>query len=155
MTSMQLALSSALKHSQLKKSPQTKLIWLWLKDHPDKTSREISTALNIPNGSISSLLHTLVLRGMVTSTKSFDVRMHKSLMRFRTAANMPEYTWLPLPKKSPESKPSEKEATTSTAVASQTLVVEKPQDTVSTILSTLTLREAQVLYAELSKIFSK
>lgn len=56
--------------------PLNRRIWLWLKDHPGKTSKEIALGLNSKLGNVSPTLTNLYRRGMVTMTK--ETLTHRS-----------------------------------------------------------------------------
>lgn len=55
----------AIKKAGMKIPPLNKRIWLWLKDHPCKTAREISVALGAPFGQVSTRLVKMKDRKMV------------------------------------------------------------------------------------------
>lgn len=57
-------IKTALKEAGIK-VPIKRRIWNWLRDHPNKTAREISTALNEKITHVRTELRDMTMRGMV------------------------------------------------------------------------------------------
>lgn len=47
------------------KIPANKRVWLWLRDHPNKTYKEVAAALGMEQTRASAVLHELKKRGML------------------------------------------------------------------------------------------
>ena len=62
-------ITSALHNAGVKLPPINKRIWLWLHDHPGKTSKEVSVALGVTHANASSQLGNMVKRRMVQGTQ--------------------------------------------------------------------------------------
>jgi hypothetical protein len=112
------ALSQALQSAGVKLPPLNKRIWLWLHDHPGKTSKEVSVTLGIPTATASSILGIMVKRKMVTvSTIDYNHR-NQEVLRYATQGK--SFVLLPLPKKPNAS-------TFSTLVATSVQMPEAPK----------------------------
>lgn len=94
------AMTAALVSAGFPPITLTKRIWLWLHDHPDKTVKEISAALNEKPSHVSTRLSELTQRGMVTRT---DVKRRQNVKHGRLkvaeyATAIKEYEVLPMKK---------------------------------------------------------
>ena len=61
------AMQAALQESGLELPTLRKRCWLWLKDHPGKTAKDVATALNAKLITVYQALLNLEKRGMVES----------------------------------------------------------------------------------------
>jgi len=128
------SIAIALKTAGVKTPPQTQRIWTHLHDSPRALigipSKEISKALGISNGNVSSLLSGMARRGMVTYTVDGRSRRYKSVGA--------EYDLRPLAAGKP-------------AAAVTVVPVAAPA---KFDLDSLTVREARELYNQLKRMFS-
>jgi DNA-binding CsgD family transcriptional regulator len=139
------ALTSALKDAGVALPPAGKRIWLWLKDHPGKTAKDIATALNIEASTSSSQLTKMEQRGMVAKVYS---SVYGDSLRWKTC--IPEYDLLPIHKNGIIAKatvttlppPIAPKAPSMGALPSYKFDMEK-----------LTIEDARTLYLQLKKLF--
>lgn len=68
-----------------------KRIWLWLKDHPEKTSGEIATALKLEKNNISSIISQLEKRGVFKKKKEIRKNLGARLVDVYSVVNPNEY----------------------------------------------------------------
>ena len=88
------SITQALKTAGAVIPPLNKRVWLWLKDHPGKSAREVAIAIQAKHGDVSSTLGNLAKRRMVTVTQ--DLHLHRAqTLRYTTCIK--EYELLPLP----------------------------------------------------------
>ena len=88
------SITQALKTAGAVIPPLNKRVWLWLKDHPGKSAKEIAIAIQAKHGDVSSTLGNLAKRRMVTVTQ--DLHLHRAqTLRYTTCIR--EYELLPLP----------------------------------------------------------
>jgi hypothetical protein len=130
-------ITAALKNAGVPVPPLAKRIWLWLKDHPNKTSREVSTALNAVHSQVATLTNQMYKRGMLEKITGGD------MLRWKTC--IPEYERLPIRK---ASAPIAK-ATCITVPPNFPKVLANAVD-----IEALTLREARALYNQLKEYFA-
>lgn len=130
--------------------PLKKRVWLWLKDHPDKTCKEIYLALNVQQGHVSAELHDMFKRGMVTARKEVLPGLKRFGERpvnvYRVTSK--EYELLPV-KKTPRPPVVKVEG------PKVTVAVQEPNPVVKKKFSIddLSVYEAKELYDQLKKIF--
>jgi hypothetical protein len=127
-------------------------IWSWLRDHPNKTAREIATALNERIEWVQTELRDMSTRGMIKSKtvlhRPYRGTGRKSLLEYTVTSN--EYELVPLPRSIPNTK-----------IASGPVTVVKfdkpepaPVPTVGQIdVDALPIGEARRIYARLQEIF--
>lgn len=96
------AITQALQTAGVKLPPLNKRIWLWLHDHPGKTSREVAVALGISHANAASTLAIMAKRKMVTAQAEQNFR-NQSVLRYETCIK--RFELLPLPKKSAKGQP--------------------------------------------------
>ena len=124
--------------------PLNKRVWLWLKDHPGKSAREVAIAINAKHGDVSSTLGNLAKRRMVTVTQ--DLHLHRAqTLRYTTCIK--EYELLPLPMAKKAAPPVE--ATPRPAPA-PTPPTPKP---LMEVLENYTLKELRVVRDGLNHLF--
>lgn len=70
---------TALKDAGVKLPPLNKRVWLWLKDHPHKTSADIALAINSHQADVSSVLGNLGKRSMVSVKKDYKPGGHTTV----------------------------------------------------------------------------
>ena len=134
--------------------PQIKRVWVWLKDHPEKTSKEIGLAIGLDPSIVSALLHNLKSRGMVTSRKEYNISSSFSkspgrnyITVYRTVGA--EYELLPV-KKTPRPAAIKAEVLkVSAATPTPNPVVKKKFS-----IDDLSVYEAKELYEQLKTIFA-
>ena len=134
-------ITAALKNAGVAVPPLSKRIWLWLKDHPNKTSREICTALNAPHSQVATLTNQMLKRGMLEKTNGGG---HENPLRWKTC--IPEYERLPIRK---ASAPIAK----ATYVTLPPPVAPSMNSRYNFDIEKLTLEDARVIYAQLKKLF--
>jgi hypothetical protein len=150
MTTMNLAIKNTLSVP-----PLNKRIWLWLKDHPNKTAREIELAIGETRpGHVSNSVSDLYTRGMV-SARAVNNSVYpnaRKTNRGRSFVNVyaalgSEFELLPRPK-----TPSKVIAkhTANTPVPSEP---EKPVAKFAINIENMTLSEARALYLKLKEFF--
>lgn len=61
------SLPQALKAAGVKLPPIKQRIWLWLKDHPHKTARDLSVVMHLPVAQVCAQMLKMKQRGMVTA----------------------------------------------------------------------------------------
>ena len=144
------AITSALQVAGVKLPPLNKRVWLWLNDHPGKTSKEVATAIGATHASVSSTLGNMVKRGMCH--EELRPYGHKHVLQYST--NIKTFELLPLRKKA-------KLATPGQHITYTTELVPKPTKTPleaipAPLLATLeqyTLKELRVIHAGLTRLF--
>jgi len=150
MTTMNLAIKNTLLLP-----PLNKRIWLWLKDHPNKTAREVASALGeLRSGHVSNAMHDLLVRDMV-SVSIVNASVYSRSLKPKPgskfvgvyAALGREFELLP------------KRKTQSTVVAkhvANTPVPPEPEKPVAKFainIENMTLSEARALYFKLQEFF--
>ena len=137
--------------------PLNKRIWLWLKDHPDKTSKEIAAALNVSRNNVSPTLSDMDKRGMVSYKKQY--LSYNAGKPGRTYINVyralgDEFEVLPKPKKpkvqavKPASEPKSLPAPAEKPMVERSLTSRRKIS-----LDEMSVVEAKELYDQLKKIF--
>lgn len=141
------AIAHAMKQAGVPMPPLTKRVWLWLHDHPGKTSKDIGIALGAKHSDVATVMDSLYKRTMVARAKD---------KVGRTAAGSPKevfvwstvgksYELLPMPKKVAR-------APVVGVLPAKPPVV--PAETTTRIdLESMTLRELRALYIQLKEIF--
>lgn len=154
----QNALTAALVSAGFQAMPLNKRVWLWLRDHPGKTCREIAVAIGSDDRAASVALLDLCLRKMAhrrTVTRRLGRRGEaRKVFEYETCIS--EYELLPLPAK----KESGKQAmpTVASAMAAglikNSVAVAAPDVAHPAIdVKRLPLGEALRLYGELKVVF--
>lgn len=69
-------------------------VWEWLKDHPEKTAKHIADSLKEDRQGVSSRLHELRVRGMVTARRGKDGLLEWTVSRLTDGV----YELLPKPR---------------------------------------------------------
>ena len=93
MTEIQMALKKAGI-----KMTSSKRIWLWLKDHPNHISSQVSTALHINLSTVGSILSNLESRNMVSVATRLNLRAGRKNVKEYCAKGR-DYELLPIHKK--------------------------------------------------------
>jgi len=129
--------------------PANKRVWLWLKDHPNKTAGEIACALGIARESnVPGVLNDLVSRGMAVSAvvpRAPNVRRGPAFVKAYCARGA-EFELLPRRKKTPTA-PAKHFA--DTPVPAPEKVVGKSEINIEN----MTLTDARALYMRLKEFF--
>jgi len=133
--------SVALKTAGVKLPTLKKRIWLWLKDHPDKTYREIAHALNVRKTDCATQLGVMENRGMLSRVKG--TLRHSSASAWSVVFD--EYELLP--PRARALNPLDRPISTQ-LIRPQPVVAPGKID-----VSSLKLSEARALYVELKKYF--
>lgn len=133
--------------------PINKRVWLWLKDHPNKTAGEIACALGIAReANVPGTLNDLASRGMVVSTivpRAHNVRRGPALVKAYSTRGA-EFELLPRRKKTPTA-PAKHFA--DTPVPKPAPEPEKVVGKFAINVENMTLRDAKALYMQLKEIF--
>lgn len=130
--------------------PHNKRIWMWLKDHPGKTAKEISLALKLSPAIVYTLLADMEKRRMIQSGKenlcNTGTKFCRKTVKIFTAVGR-EFELLPVPKRKPR--------VINTPIPEPVVKLPiLPSPTRSKIsLEDLSLMEAKDLYEQLKKIF--
>ena len=144
------AMTEAIKSAGLA-VPVNKRVWLWLKDHPNKTAGEISCALGVPReGNIPGVLNDLLSRGMVVSTmvpRAPNVLRGPAFVKSYSTRGA-RFELLPR-RKIPLTSPAKHFADTPTPAPEPEKVVGK----FAINVENMTLRDAKALYLQLKAIF--
>lgn len=141
------SVSLALKNAGVKVPPLKKRIWLWLKDHPAKSYREISIALNELHTSVSSTLTEMSSRGMLSYSKAeSEGKKGHNITRYSIVSK--EYELLPMPIKNSPCKTH----TTKVEVDAPIIRIE-PKPVSKIDIEQLTVSEARALYRKLQEFF--
>lgn len=169
-------MSNALATAGVKLPPLIKRVWLWLKDHPDKTYIEVARAINVTDQAVASALTELRYRDMVTYVEEVKLRHNQQgpnkVRRYRAKGT--EYELLPRRKNKavvrdypqPVFREQHKEARPKTLDESTWIGapvkkdLQQPTLTVATLevvdpLSNMTLAEALDLYRKLHSVFGR
>jgi predicted transcriptional regulator len=126
---------------QLKKSglavSVNKRVWMYLKDHPDKSAKDIALALNVHQAQVYVAVNFMSSRKMLTSYIELEKRGvgRRSIKVYRAAGD--RYELLPLIQKNQE----------------VTVIVPEPAKQIEVNIDTLTVKEAKALYDKLKEIF--
>ena len=147
-------LTMAMKQAGVALPPQNKRIWLWLKDHPSKTTKELSSALNMPLGIVSTLVSDMYKRGMVSVVRVPTTTRHGSVGRYSTIGREFEL----LPKVKVKAKPALAPVPVSQPVVEKQEPVkvipkDEPAPTAAHILETMSVKQAYELYVSLHEMF--
>lgn len=124
--------------------PHNKRVWNWLKDHPGKTVKEISAALNIPTAVLYTVVGDMVNRKMLEVGKEHLIRKigafgpHK-INTYRVVGK--EFELLPVPKR------KRVETVTPPPVKIEPVKSKKID------VDNMSVSEARELYDQLKKIF--
>jgi len=160
----QNALTTALVSAGFPAMPLNKRVWLWLRDHPGKTCREISDAIGALAGDVSVALLDLHRRKMVARNKTKRLAVNGTRMTiFEHTTCIREYELLPLPvKKTENHTPTAASATafemTRSAIQSQIaatarIAIDHTRNQPTINIKDLPLSEALRLYGELKAVF--
>lgn len=96
MPDIQSELAKALAKTPIAPKSQSVRIWNWLKDHPEKSAKDIGIALNLGGPNVSSLLNKMAMRGMVIRRDSYNSYRHRVLAHYTVSPKLTAYEWLPL-----------------------------------------------------------
>lgn len=130
-------MTHALRNAGVKTPSQMQRIWQWTHDNPGthgRTSREISTALNLPLSNVSSIITDMLRRKMCTYEVELD-RDNRPTRRYRAVGNSYELLQPPVATPAPITTPPAPE----------------PKGTMN--IDHLTIGEARALYNQLKEIF--
>lgn len=133
------SIANAMKEAGVAVPPLSQRLWLWIKDHPKATSREIETQFK---EGVSPRLADMEKRQMLSSSEVPNPsRKGKRTLKGYTVTQ-DEYDLLPIPKK---------EAMTTRVPAPKSAHAIVPQTKIN--IEALTIAEARALYAQLQKMF--
>lgn len=160
----QNTMTAALVSAGFPVMPLNERVWRWLRDHPGKTCREISTATGALAGDVSVALLDLHRRKMVARNKTKRLAINGTRMAiFEYTTCIREYELLPLPvKKTENHTPTAASATafemTPSAIQSRiatttTIAVDHARNQPTINVKQLPLGEALRLYGELKAVF--
>lgn len=88
-------LTNALVNAGFPHMPVNKRIWLWINDHPGKTTHDVSVALGISHATASATLSNLYERGMLGRVGVKRHTSHGSRATFEYTTCIDEYELLP------------------------------------------------------------
>ena len=142
----------ALKEAGMALPTQNQRIWNWLKDHPNKTTLEISKALNLTLGNVSSLISGMYKRKMVTAINDKSNSRRGVVGRYSVVGR--EYELLPLPKQQVVARPQPRPIDVAPPAPTPNNVrqAEVPT-TAEQILEKLSVKQAHELYVALHGMF--
>jgi predicted transcriptional regulator len=126
---------------QLKKSglavSVNKRVWMYLKDHPDKSAKDIALALNVHQAQVYVAVNFMSSRKMLTSYIELEKRGvgRRSIKVYKAVGD--RYEMLPPVQKTQE----------------VTVIVPEPIRQIEVNIDTLTVKEAKALYDKLKEIF--
>lgn len=150
------AITSALHVAGVKLPPLNKRVWLWLHDHPGKTSKEVALALGQSHGSVSSALGNMVKRRMVQGTQQPNPRRNVSEWHYETCIK--KFELLPLRKKAKASPAAPAWIATGVPTPEAPKPVKTPLEAIpAPLLATLeqyTLKELRIIRDGLNFLFS-
>ena len=139
----------------LRIKPLIERTWLWLRDHPEKTTAEMAAAIGEKLSAVSSVISTMALRGMVVRTTKQDLRNRRTAYRYKVSIK--EYELLPPPLvQKPPTPATASSPTTATALVPTTAAMH--EDKLQVMIAALeqcTLSECRALYVHLEKIFGR
>lgn len=143
-------ITHAFKASGVKLPPLKKRIWLWVNDHPGKTSKEVANALAIDRSTTASQLGFMVKRKMMTSTQEKHPFRNQMLTRYSTCIKEYELPPMPRAKATPFSPQIPLPLVEQPKPAVMLPPVPKP---VMSVLEGYTLRELRQIRDALNKLF--
>jgi DNA-binding CsgD family transcriptional regulator len=162
------AITMAMHNAGVQLPPLNKRVWLWLNDHPGKTSKQIAIALGEKHSNVATTLGQMVKRRMVQGTK--QQHPHRNVQEWHYETCIKQYELLPMRKAKPQPKPkvdvkngiitgfglsAVPVSTETVASLAVPLSVASPfeQPKCKFNLDDLTVREARALYEQLHKMF--
>lgn len=151
MNSMTIAMQEAVAKAgtPLRMPSQLQIVWTWLKDHPDRTAKEIATAVHLPVARANFLLWDLFQqRGM--ASRKWSSRHGKG--KWEYAALGSTYELLPKKRATPEGKAISAAAAAERAESSAPAPKSARAVQVFDIES-YTLGELRSIYAQLKQLF--
>ena len=143
MNSIKLALNAA----GLRLPPLNKRVWLWLHDHPGKSSGEIAKAIDAAHNNVATVLTDMKLRGMVESAPGTPNGRGRPVMVWKTNGLTFEHK----PKQRDAKKPAFWKPEMSEPQPA--LVVVNPP-TPKLDIDTLTVKDARKLFDQLRELFT-
>ena len=152
-TAMSLAMNAGLSQaSPTRRMPsQNEVVWVWLRDHPHRTAKEIATATHLKETAVNQRLFELFSeRGMVTRRRGS--RHGKGVWEYAVAGK--EYELLPRKnaKRSPEGV-TKAERDAHLARVAETAPPSEPSARAAFDIEQYTLGELRAIYAELKALF--
>jgi hypothetical protein len=144
------SITTALKTAGVKLPPLNKRVWLWLHDHPDKTSKDVALAIKTPHSDVATVMTDMLRRKMVTRTHMLVMARQGSPARvFVWRTCLREFELLPLPPMQ-----SLRYAEPKPIFDSLSSHCPAPAPTKAIDVDALTLREARALYLKLKDYFA-
>lgn len=134
--------------------PLNRRVWTWLKDHPEKSSRDIGVALNVTPGDTSAVLANMYHRGMVSRYERPTRNRVGSKTEYCYSALGKTFELLPLPKtpKPSTTPPMVPMITVPPATPGYTVPVEM-LNAPKINIDNMKLSEARALYDQLKQVF--
>ena len=127
---------------QLKKSglavSVNKRVWMYLKDHPNKSAKDIALALNVQQAQVYVAVNFMSSRKMLTSYIELEKRGvgRRSIKVYQAVGD--RYEMLPPPVQK---------------IQEVTVIMPEPVKQIEVNIDTLTVKEAKALYDKLKEIF--
>lgn len=157
MNSMTQALTQAVAKTAaangvpVKMPTRMNVVWLWLKDHPNRTSPEVAKAVHIQEQQVYALIWQMFQRKMLARQRGS--RMGKGVWEYTAVGK--EYELLPMPPK--PNAAAEPPVATPDLTADETAAPDKMPDTPPAPpkfdIEVYTLGELRTIYAELKALF--
>jgi hypothetical protein len=142
------AVAVALARAGVRAPPQMQQVWLWVKDHPHATIKDIGATLTqIPATSITSVVAQLVARKMLVAKPQWSDRARRDLAHYTAAGKA--YELLPDTRQKPVGR------ATSVALAPVVLAPVPVRSAVQEMTDRLTVGEARAVYEVLHRMFGR
>lgn len=151
-----VAKTAAINGALVKMPTRMNVVWLWLKDHPNRTSPEVAKAVHIQEQQVYALIWQMLQRKMLARQRGS--RMGKGVWEYTAVGK--EYELLPMPP-----KPTAVAETPTPPAAAETLrfapdeaaaldkMLDIPPAPPKFDIEVYTLGELRTIYAELKALF--
>ena len=130
------------------KVPANKRIWLWLRDHPGKTYREVAAGVKCSPVNASGLLSNMAQRGMVSCQIEPVRGRNQTIGRYTVIGD--EFELLPLPKANPVAPTAPAQPAKATAAMPDPMAFNPER-----FLAKLTLSELRAVHAFTVGLFGR
>lgn len=151
-----VAKTAAVNGVPVKMPTRMNVVWLWLKDHPNRTSPEVAKAVHIQEQQVYALIWQMLQRKMLARQRGS--RMGKGVWEYTAVGK--EYELLPMPAKPPavaETPTPPAAAETLRFAPDEAAALDKmldiPPAPPKFDIEVYTLGELRTIYAELKALF--